>query len=268
MGGVSHLVRALTIAGSDPGGGAGIEQDLKTFQVLGVWGMAAITAVTIQDTRGVQGWHVIPPEVVERQIAVVAADIGIDAAKTGMLPDVATIQAVVRAIAEHPVPRLVVDPVLVATSGDALATGGVVDALCAELMPRAALVTPNAEEARALTGIEVADREGQAAAARALVAGGAGAALVTGGDLGTAEAVDVLWDGDELRVFAAPWEGPGPYHGTGCMLSAAIAAGLAGGRSLTEAIGRAKALVSQGIRTAPALGGGARPVNPGIGGAG
>ncbi len=265
---MSRVVRALTIAGSDPGGGAGIEQDLKTFQALDVWGMAAITAVTIQDTRGVHGWHVIPPEVVERQIAVVAADIGIDAAKTGMLPDVETIQAVARAIADHPVPHLVVDPVLVATSGDALASGGVADALRAELMPSAALVTPNAAEARALTGIEVIDQDGQAEAARALVAAGASAALVTGGDLGTAMAVDVLWDGEELHTFTAPSEGPGPYHGTGCMLSAAITAGLAAGRSLTEAIDRAKALVSQGIRTAPALGRGARPVNPGVGAAG
>ena len=257
------IARALTIAGSDSGGGAGIQQDLKTFQALGVWGMTAITAVTVQNTLGVQGWQRINPEIVAAQITAVAEDIGVDAAKTGMLPDVAIITAVARAVRDARIEQLVVDPVMVATSGDALIDDDAVDALVSEILPLAGCVTPNAREAERLTGLPVRTPDEQRAAARAIRAMGARAALVKGGHTGGAEAIDVLVDADDQEhELVAPWIDTTNTHGTGCMLSAAIVAGLAQGMDLVEAARRAKRFVTRGIEHALPLGGGAGPVDP------
>lgn len=259
MGPVPRVIaRALTIAGSDPVGGAGVQQDLRMFAALGVWGLSAITAVTSQDTAGVGGWHAMPPALVASQIAAVANDVGIDAAKTGMLAERAVVQAVADAVDHHRIEPLVVDPVLVSTTGHDLAEPGTLEAIRDLLVPRAALVTPNALEASRLTGIEVADRASQAEAARALRALGARAALVTGGHLGGDEVVDVLDDDEGEHVLRAPRIGAGQARGTGCMLSAAITANLAKGMPLREAVGRASALVRRALEGALALGKGGK----------
>lgn len=256
------IARALSIAGSDSGGGAGIQQDLKTFQALGAWGMTAITAVTVQNTLGVQGWHRIPSDIVSAQIQAVTSDIGVDAAKTGMLPDAEIVDAVTRAVTDARIERLVVDPVMVATSGDALIDDAAVDTLRDALLPRALLVTPNAREAERLSGGQVRTIADQERAARAIVGMGAAAALVTGGHLAGDEAVDVLLDADGVEWLRAPRLDTANTHGTGCMLSAAITAELAKGASLRDAVARGKAFVTKGLENALSLGGGAGPVNP------
>lgn len=259
----SRPPRALTIAGSDPGGGAGIQQDLRTFQALGVWGTSAITAVTIQDTLGVHGTHRIPPETVAAQIAAVARDIGVDAAKTGMLPDAAIVEAVARAVADHGIEPLVVDPVMVSTSGDPLMEDDAIETLRATLLPRALLVTPNAREAERLTGVKVTTRAEQAEAARALLALGARAALVTGGHIEDgAHVVDVLIDEDGTHEISGPRIETPNTHGTGCVLSAAITAALARGAPLTDAVRRAKEVVTVALEHSLTLGAGPGPVDP------
>lgn len=253
--------KALTVAGSDPSGGAGIQQDLKTFHALGVWGLSAVTAVTVQDTTGVAGWHPVPPEIVRAQIAASATDAGVDAMKSGMLPTAAHVEVVASSIDEHGIAAVVVDPVIAATSADPLADDAAIDAVRALLLPRALLVTPNAPEAERLAGVEVRTRAGQREAARALRALGARAALVTGGHLG-GESRDVLVDADgEVHELAAPRVPGGPVHGTGCTLSAAIAAGLAAGMGLVAAVERAKRFVTAAIARPLALGRGARVID-------
>lgn len=260
--------RALSIAGSDPTGGAGIQQDLKTFHALGVWGMTAITAVTVQDSTGVRGWTAIPAEQVVAQIDACLDDIGADALKTGMLPDAAVIEAVARALDDRGGLPLVVDPVMVATSGDALTDDGAITALIDHLLPHAELLTPNADEAERLTGIHITNEDEQVAAAEAIVSLGARAVLVKGGHAEGPEAVDVLLDRDGVQRFASPRVATGDTHGSGCMLSAAIAAGLARGDALRDAVARAKRFVSEGVAGALRLGSGAGPVNAwGTGGA-
>jgi len=256
------IARALTIAGSDSGGGAGIQADLKTFTVLGVYGMSAVTALTAQNTCGVSGVHTVPPEFVVEQIDAVVGDIGVDAVKTGMLANAAIIAAVADAVRRHNVGALVVDPVMVAESGAALLEPAARDVLLRELVPLATLVTPNIHEVRALTGIEVCSAADLREAARALVAGGAKACLVKGGHLPGDVAVDVFDDGREVRELVAARVPSRHTHGTGCQLSAAITACLAQGLSLVAAVERAKAFIEVAIQGGLALGRGAGPANP------
>jgi hydroxymethylpyrimidine/phosphomethylpyrimidine kinase len=254
--------RALTIAGSDSGGGAGIQADLKTFSALGVFGMTAITAVTIQNTSGVSGYQALPPDIVGDQIRAVATDIGVDAAKTGMLADAAIVAAVADAVVETRIANLVVDPVFVSKHGHALLAADAVDALKARILPLARLVTPNLPEAEGLAGIEVASADDMRRAAEAILALGPAAVLVKGGHLmETEEARDLFLDGDGEVWLAAPRVDTPHTHGTGCTLSAAIAAHLARGATLRDAVGEGKAFVTEAIRHALPLGGGIGPVD-------
>ncbi|MGH2785268.1 MAG: bifunctional hydroxymethylpyrimidine kinase/phosphomethylpyrimidine kinase [Actinomycetota bacterium] len=257
------IYKALTIAGSDSGGGAGIQQDLKTFQALGVWGMTAITAVTVQNTVGVSGFVELPPETVADQIVAVASDIGVDAAKTGMLASAPIIEAVARAVRDTRIDRLVVDPVFISKHGDPLLHEGAVEALRVSILPLALVATPNAHEAAGLAGMaEVRTHAHQVEAGRAILALGARAVLVKGGHVEGADAVDVLVTQGEVREFGAPRLETPNTHGTGCMLSAAITAGLAKGLTLETAIGDAKEFVTGAIELSLAIGKGIGPVNP------
>ena len=251
----------LTVAGSDSGGGAGIQADLKTFHQWGVYGVSAVTAVTAQNTRGVQKVHATPPAVVAAQIESVADDFAVRAVKTGMLAGADTVRAVVEALREHDLGRYVLDPVMVATSGDRLLDSDAVDAVRDELLPLAALIAPNWPEAVVLTGVEEDSVEGMERAARLLVDAGAGAALVKGGHLAGEEVVDVLWDGRAIRVLRGRRIATRHTHGTGCSLSAAIAAGLALGRPVPKAAEVAVAWVRRAIAEAPGLGQGSGPIN-------
>jgi hydroxymethylpyrimidine/phosphomethylpyrimidine kinase len=252
---------ALTIAGSDSGGGAGIQADLKTFHRFGVFGTSAITAITAQNTLGVSGWHATAPDLVRAQIDAVAADLRPAAIKSGMLADAAVIAAVADRIAAHALFPYVLDPVMVATSGDLLLAQGAVSAVAEQLVPLSALVTPNLDEAEILVGFPVRDPAAMERAARVLVHElRAGAALVKGGHLGDGDAVDVLFDGEIVR-YAHPRLATTSTHGTGCTLSAAVAAGLAQGASLRAAVTAALDYVHRAIATAPRLGGGHGPLN-------
>jgi hydroxymethylpyrimidine/phosphomethylpyrimidine kinase len=257
----TSLPIALTIAGSDSGGGAGIQADLKTFHAFGVYGTSAITAITVQNTLGVTGIHPIPLETVRGQIDAVASDLPPAAVKTGMLATVPLVEAVARAIREHDLGNLVVDPVMVATSGDRLLEAAAESAIARVLLPLATLVTPNLHEARILTGLPVEGEEGMEAAARKLVAMGAAAALVKGGHMGGEESVDLLFDGREVRSWRRPRILTRHTHGTGCTLSAAVAAGLARGLGTGDAAAAAIDYVARAITTAPGLGRGNGPVN-------
>jgi hydroxymethylpyrimidine/phosphomethylpyrimidine kinase len=245
---------ALTIAGSDSCGGAGIQADLKTFAALGVYGASAITALTAQNTQGVDAVLVVPPDFVARQIKVVARDLDIGAVKIGMLATSEIIEAVaeqLKALADVPI---VLDPVMVAASGDALLDEDAIETLRAVLLPRATLITPNLPEAAKLLGQAEAKDEGQMRAqAEALRGLGAQAVLIKGGHADGAEAVDILADAEgELRL-AAPRLETRNTHGTGCTLSAAVAAELTKGASLREAVSRAKAYVTAALQRADEL---------------
>jgi len=256
------IPRVLTIAGSDSSGGAGIQADVKTFTVLRVYGMTAITALTAQNTRGVTAIFPVPPQFVRQQIDAIAGDVGIDAAKTGMLANRAIIEAVCDAVRHHRIERLVVDPVMVAQSGATLLDPDARATLTRELLPLAALVTPNAPEAAALLGVEVSDLAQMRAAARRLVDAGARAALVKGGHVAGPLAVDVLHDGIQVYELRAPRVETRNAHGTGCMTAAAVAAGLAEGRDLLDAVTRAKRFVTVAVAHGLALGSGDGPANP------
>src|SRR5688500_11629199 len=221
-----RIPRALTIAGSDSGGGAGIQADLKTFSAFRVFGMSVITAVTAQNSVGVQGVENLPPAFVARQLHSVLEDFGADAAKCGMLSTAPIIEAVAAGLAERPVDKLVVDPVMVAKSGDPLLQPDARAALIGRILPLALVVTPNLPEAEALTGMPVTTRAEMEEAARRIHAMGPRNVLVKGGHL-KGEAVDLLWTGRALTAFSAPRIDSTNTHGTGCTLSAAIAAGLA-----------------------------------------
>ena len=257
----SHLPIALTIAGSDSGGGAGIQADLKTFHAFGVFGTTAVTAVTAQNTLGVQAIHPIPIEVVRAQIDAVAVDLRPGGVKSGMLATAELVRVVADTIRSHGLVNYVLDPVMVATSGDRLLAEDAEIALLAELLPLAALVTPNLHEARILTGLSIDTLEEMRPAARALVEMGAKAALVKGGHLEGGELVDLFWDGGREVIWRRPRMETRHTHGTGCTLSAAVAACLAHGLPLPEAVDRAVDFVARAIESAPGLGLGHGPVN-------
>ncbi len=253
---------AMTIAGSDSGGGAGIQADLKTFAAMGVHGASAITSITAQNTVEVRAIHDIPHEVVKAQIEAVADDIGVDAAKTGMLSNEEIIKAVSETVDQYGFP-LVVDPVMVAKSGARLLRPEAEEALKRYIIPRATLVTPNAPEAEVLAGIKVKDLDSAKEAARIIVDElGATAAVVKGGHLRGDYVVDVLYHSGEYRIFKEKRIYRNTTHGTGCAFSAAIAAGLAKGRSLVEAIEVAKRFITMAVEYGLEIGAGQGPVNP------
>jgi len=256
------LPRVLTIAGSDSSGGAGIQADLKTFTVFRTYGMSAITALTAQNTCGVTGIFPVAPEFVRAQIDAVADDVGVDATKTGMLATAPIIRAVVAAVRAHRLAPLVVDPVMVAQSGARLLQDDARAALLDELVPLATVVTPNLPEAEALLDMRVADLAAMRAAARRFVELGARAALIKGGHLGSAEAIDVLYDGTAFHELRAPRRDTPHTHGTGCMTAAALAACLARGLDLVAAAHEAKRFITAAIAAGLPLGRGAGPANP------
>lgn len=250
---------ALTIAGSDPSGGAGIQADLKTFHRFGVYGEAVITLVTVQNTVRVSRVEVLPPQVVVEQIQAVLEDIPPAAAKTGALGSSAVARAVARAAAEFRFP-LVVDPVMISKHGLPLLPEDAIRTVRDELLPRAALLTPNVPEAEALAGFAIHGLDEMRRAAERILAMGPRAVLIKGGHL-DGDAVDALWDGVSWREFPAPRIATRHTHGTGCTYSAAIAAHLAAGHALAEAVERSKRFVQEAIRTNPGLGHGSGPVN-------
>ncbi len=246
---------ALTIAGSDSSGGAGIQADLKTFTALGIYGASVLTALTAQNTQGVSGVFAIPGDFIAQQVAAVAADLDIRAIKTGMLGDRATVEAVAAAIARHKLCPLVVDPVMVATSGDPLLAPDAIDAVRRLMLPLAAVVTPNLDEAARLTGLprarSVAEVEAQGLS---ILAMGPKSVLVKGGHGEGDDVVDVLVSAASPPLhLSAPRIDTRNTHGTGCTLSAAVAAFLALGQPLDEAVRRAKAFVWQALRHGAAL---------------
>jgi hydroxymethylpyrimidine/phosphomethylpyrimidine kinase len=259
---------ALTIAGSDSGGGAGIVADLKTFEALGAWGTTALVAVTAQNTLGVQAFETLPPALVRAQIESVVTDIGVDAAKTGMLASAELVVAVAAAIRDFAVPNLVVDPVFVSKHGDTLLADDAVEALRTELLPLARVVTPNLPEASALVGFEVGDRDAMVQCAKELLASGVGAVLVKGGHLpdggGSPDCFLALGHADPVWIEGRRIAGR-HTHGTGCVLSAAITAELARGRDAEVACHTAKRFVEAAIAGGLELGAGVGPVNPGWG---
>ena len=232
---------ALTIAGSDSGAGAGIQADLKTFAAHGVYGTTAITAVTAQNTRGVVSFTEVTPELIRQQIEAVMVDLGTDAAKTGMLASAGAVEAVARAIADFDVPFVVVDPVMLAKSGD--------------------VVTPNIPEAEALAGIAIAADEDRREAARRIRALGPSLVVIKGGHLSSDDIVDLLYDGREFMEFRHPRVASRHTHGTGCTFAAAVAAHLACGRSVREAIPLIQEYIAGAIRSAPEIGEGSGPMN-------
>lgn len=252
---------ALTIAGSDSGGGAGVQADLKVFFRFGVYGTSALTLITAQNTLGVQQVYLLPPEEVYAQIQSVAEDFPLHAAKTGALGDGAIVEAVADAVGCYGIAPLVVDPVMVAKSGDPLLAPEAVAALKERLFPLAALITPNRLEAEALLGHPIRTLEEAEEAAKALLGLGPKAVLLKGGHLEGEEAVDLLATPEGVLAFHAPRVRTRNTHGTGCTLSAAIAALLARGRPLAEAVAEAKAYLTRALKTAPSLGHGHGPLD-------
>jgi len=254
--------RVLTIAGSDSGGGAGIQADLKTITCLGGYGMSALTALTAQNTLGVFGVHPVPPEFVVQQIRVCLEDIGADAAKTGMLATPEIVGAVAEALADFPSVALVVDPVMVAKSGDRLLAPEAEAALVERLLPLAAVVTPNLPEAQALTGMNIENMAAMRQAAEAILRMGPRCVLVKGGHLKAGAADDLFYDGETMRELSAPRIETRNTHGTGCTFSAALATELARGLEPLDAAGRAKTFITEAIRHGLDLGGGHGPTDP------
>ena len=253
--------RALTIAGSDPGGGAGIQADLKTFAAFRVFGMSAITAVTVQNTLGVRGAAGLPPLLVAEQIDAVLEDIGADSVKVGMLSSAPIAKIVAARLKAHKVKNLVIDPVMYAKNGHSLLEENGQAALIRELLPLAFMVTPNAPEAGRLSGLEVRDAESAKKAARAIHALGPAWVLVKGGHLRGKTCRDLLFDGKEFAEFTYPRVHTRNTHGTGCTLSAAIAAGLARGLDPRQAVKEAGTYVAGAILNSLNLGGGRGPLD-------
>lgn len=266
---------ALTIAGSDSGGGAGVQADLKTFAAFGVYGASAITAVTAQNTTGIVGVEPLSADVVTAQIEAVAGDLAIHATKVGMLATTAIVEAVAAAIEELELPLVVVDPVLVSSTGSRLLDADAVQALCRELLPLARVVTPNLPEAEALSGKRIRSADDAREAARRIRGMGARAVIITGGhaqgtshaaprsshDAPRTEVLDLLLDGDAVHEFRAPWIESPPLHGTGCTFASAVAARLALGATLADAARDAQQFVGGAIRHAQAVGRGRVPLN-------
>ncbi|HXY20646.1 MAG TPA: bifunctional hydroxymethylpyrimidine kinase/phosphomethylpyrimidine kinase [Gemmatimonadales bacterium] len=252
---------ALTIAGSDSGGGAGIQADLKTFHQFGVFGTSVVTAVTAQNTVGVHGWEPLSVALVVRQLEAVADDLRPHAVKSGMLGTAELVEAVADALARLALPNYVLDPVMVATSGDRLLVPEAEQRVAHRLVPLAALVTPNLDEARILAQHDVATVPDMERAGHALLKMGAGAALVKGGHLEAEEVVDVLVTRSGVTRFPRPKLATRSTHGTGCTLSAAVAAGLAHGRPLEHAVADALDFVHRAMVAAPGLGRGHGPLN-------
>ncbi len=250
---------ALTIAGSDPSGGAGIQADLKTFHQFGVYGEAVVALLTVQNTLRVSRVEVMPLSLVLEQLEAVLEDIPPDAAKTGALGSAEMVEAVARAAARFRFP-LVVDPVMVSKHGQPLMPESAARTIRDCLLPQAALATPNIPEAEAFTGLRIHGLDGMREAAARIRELGPRAVLIKGGHM-PGDATDVLFDGAEWREFPAPRLDTRHTHGTGCTYSAAIVAGLAGGLALAAAVARAKAFIHEAIRTSPGLGHGAGPVN-------
>lgn len=255
---------ALTIAGSDSGGGAGIQADLKTFQEHLVFGTSALVALTAQNTVGVHAVHPVPGDVVAAQIDAVAQDIGVDAAKTGMLATAELIEVVADAIRRHAIPNLVVDPVAASKHGDPLLADDALDALRTLILPLATVVTPNLGEVELLTGVVVDGPADLPAAAEAVKALGPAWVLVKGGHLpGNDDAVDLLFDGDVMHEVRSARSETTDTHGTGCTLSAAIAANLATGHDVPAAVDLAKAYITGAIQQGLRIGHGIGPVDHG-----
>jgi hydroxymethylpyrimidine/phosphomethylpyrimidine kinase len=250
----------MTIAGSDSGGGAGVQADLKTFAALGVYGTSALTAITAQNTVGVAAVHEIPTDVIAAQIDAVISDIGADAVKTGMLSSSAIVEVVAQELKRHQVQALVVDPVMVAKSGDPLLKQEAVEALRTKLVPLATVVTPNIPEAEVLTGLKIASYDDMHLAAKKIIEMGAQGVVVKGGHL-EGPATDFFFDGSDFHQFTAPRIDTVNTHGTGCTFASAIAAGLAQGLSVFDAVSRAKEYVTEAIRQSFPIGQGHGPLN-------
>ena len=253
--------RALTIAGSDSGGGAGIQADLKTFAAHGVYGMSAITAITAQNTLGVIEWEAISADLVTAQIEAVAGDIGVDAVKTGMLANAAIVEAVAAAVKSLDLPQLVVDPVMVAKGGDRLLAGDAVQAIRTELLPLAHIVTPNIPEAEALSGLTIRSHADMARAGHRILSAGPRIVVVKGGHLEGPESVDVVCTAAGDFELRGPRIETRSTHGTGCTLSSAIAANLALGLTDRQALERAREYLEGALRHAPGLGRGHGPLD-------
>ncbi len=257
---MARIATAFTIAGSDSGAGAGIQADLKTFAAFGVYGTSAITAVTAQNTLGVMAIEEVPVDLIRAQIDAVLADIGADAVKTGMLCSRAVIEAVAERLRAHSVQRLVVDPVMVAKGGRRLLREDAVETLCREILPLALVLTPNAGEAEALAKRPVTTLREAREAARAIHAQGPQNVVVKGGHFGQ-DAIDVLFDGTNFVEFPGPRLETTSTHGTGCTFASAVAAALAIGRSVPDAVSGAKSYVADVIGNAFPLGTGHGPLN-------
>jgi len=253
------MFRVLTIAGSDSGGGAGIEADVKTISALGAYACTTITALTAQNTLGVKGVHAVPADFVRLSIETVLADIGADAIKLGMLTNADIIRAVAGTLPDH-IP-LVLDPVMVATSGAVLLPDEAIEALSTLLLPRATIVTPNLPEAQKLTALPVGTEAERIAAGQALLARGARAALIKGGHGEGERLTDYLVTSDGVERITQPRLATRNTHGTGCTLASAIATGLAQGMTMSDAVRRASAYLHEAIRTAPGFGAGHGPIN-------
>lgn len=260
MTGPGTPVVALTIAGSDSGAGAGIQADLKTFAALGVYGLTVITAVTAQNTVGVRAVQEVSPAMIAAQLDAVAEDFSIAALKTGMLSSAAIIEVVAAGIEARRLAPLVVDPVMVAKSGDRLLRTDAIDALRRRLLPLALVVTPNIPEAEVLAEVRIQSLDDRIIAARRIMAHGARAVVVKGGHAGTDPVIDLLLDDEGVSQFSAPRIATEQTHGTGCTFSAAVTAGLASGLSLRSAVAGAREYVTRALAEAPGLGHGHGPL--------
>jgi hydroxymethylpyrimidine/phosphomethylpyrimidine kinase len=252
---------ALTIAGSDSGAGAGIQADLKTFTAHGVYGTTAITAVTAQNTRGVASFAEISPELIRQQIEAVMLDLGADAAKTGMLASATAVETVARAISDFDIPFVVVDPVMIAKSGDGLTDDAAVEAMKTSLLPKAFVVTPNIPEAEALAGISITSDDDRRDAAKRIRALGPSLVVIKGGHLTSDDIVDLLYDGRDFVEFRHSRVASRHTHGTGCTFAAALTAHLACGRTVRDAIPLIQEYIAGAIRSAPEIGEGSGPMN-------
>jgi hydroxymethylpyrimidine/phosphomethylpyrimidine kinase len=255
------MKRALTIAGSDSGGGAGIQADLKTFGALGVFGTSAVTAITAQNTLAVTRIQEIDPEIVAAQIDAVAQDIGVDAAKTGMLVSTPIIEAIAAALRRHAIPNVVVDPVMVAKTGARLLKEDAIQALKTRLLPLGRMTTPNIPEAEVLAGMKIPDLATMREAAKRIHGLGGCLVVIKGGHTDSPNVVDLYYDGKDFEELKAERVATRATHGTGCTFAAAIAAYLAHGLQPLDAVARAKDFLTAALKAAPQIGGGVGPLD-------